>query len=250
MEKTFKQNLLDTLEKDKNELVKHCDSLNKENNNEIKKYENELKKKQLILNENKKNLESLLSISKKDYKQDKKNIKLQRKNKRIEINNNIIEVSKIRNIIDAENREIRNNNKRMEEDMDNIISHVNNYIRDVNTRDSYITKHLTISALKTKIKVTIKEYDIEKIPSNPRIGMSLGTNFKPRVFVSTNAKTKTKKVITRNETFDIHPKDNPKIRLDEISTFLGIIDPSNLTDFFYENLERYQGKQYIKNFFK
>jgi len=246
----FEESLLLELEKDKKNLQKECDSLNKEHFLKIDEYNKELEIEKKALEKNKKHLESLLSITKKEYKENKKLNKQKRKESKIKINDDIIKVSKIRAKITKEKDLINKNELSYKEKINLLIQHIDKYLSDTLIHDKYIINLLTISSLKTKIKIIIKEYNIEKIPSNPRVGMSLGTNFKPRVFVSTNAKTRTKKVITRNETFEIHSNDNPKIRLKEISDYLGIINPENLISYFYENLKKHQGQQYIDNFFK
>lgn len=250
MEQQFKNDLLSTLEKDKESLKKEFEPFNKEQEKIIEKYKKKLSDEKDLLKKEQNNLYALLSISKTDFKKDKKNIKDKRKKAKIAVNDRVFRISKIRLSIDEANKKIKDNNSTLNEKIDKLVRHINEYLLSTEQHDLYIIKFLTISALKTKIKITIKQYDIEKIPSNPRIGMSLGTNFKPRVFVSTNAKTRTKKVITRDETFAIHPLDNPDIRLKEISEYLGIIDPYNLYEYFFNNLKKYQGKQYIDHFFK
>ncbi len=250
MESDFKKELLKNLEKDKVEILKEAELLNKDNEKTVKEYEDLLKNEKENLEKDREHLKGLLNVSKKEYKLDKKNIKEERKKYKKIINQDVINVSKIRSDIDEINKSSKSNLDSANNDIDELSSHLSIYLNDVIKHDDYIIESLTISALKTKIKLTIKQYDIEKIPSNPRIGMSIGSNYKPRIFVSNNVRTRTKKVITRNETFEVHQNDDPDIRLVEISNYLGIIDPFNLQDFFYNNLKKYQGQQYINNFFK
>ena len=65
-------------------------------------------------------------------------------------------------------------------------------------------KEVTISTLATKIKITVKEYQVEKSGRNVRVGFGRKGNM--RVYM--NAKNPTKKVLVNTEHYDIRKQDD------------------------------------------
>lgn len=114
--------------------------------------------------------------------------------------------------------------------------------------DMFIFAGMKISFLSTKIKIKIVEYEKVAVPKNPRIGMSFGAKFKPRIFMSTNASTRYKNVKSRDDQYDIRKKDNLEERIIELSEILDISNPYNFYQYILFEAKKSVGSSYIKEF--
>lgn len=69
----------------------------------------------------------------------------------------------------------------LERDKKELTDHVLTLYKQSLVRDIKIISGMQITCLATKIKIVIKEFEQVEIPKNHKVGMSLGTNFKPRL---------------------------------------------------------------------
>ncbi len=113
--------------------------------------------------------------------------------------------------------------------------------------EEYKEQELVINEVEKHVLKAENKYS-EVVQKNPRVGMSFGSNFKPRVFFSTNVKTRTKRVLAKNEQYDIRKKDDFDIRVEEIAEILEMNNPYNLYFFLTTEVKKASGSQYLKEF--
>lgn len=135
-------------------------------------------------------------------------------------------------------------------DMGNLKSHVLQTLSSNIAADSEICSHIKVTVLATKIKLKYTEFERQEIPKNPRVGMSIGANFKPRVYFSTNARKRYKTVKTVDDQYDIRHQDNFDARVTEIAEMLDFENPYNLYQFITDEVKRQSGSQALKEYTK
>lgn len=188
------------------------------------------------------------SMTKVEIKKDKKAWKATKKELKQLVKSSELEYKEKLNILSDAKAEYETIEQRLEHDINELEIHVKDMYTANKERDYEIISGMDITCLATKIKIVIKEYKQVEVPKNPRVGISLGTNFKPRVYMSTNAKKRYKKVMTRNDQYDIRKKDNPETRIIELCEILDIQNPYNLYEHIVTTAKASVGGQYLKEF--
>ncbi len=248
MKDLFEVELRKLYDQDIKDIVKEYELLTKKLEKHLGPLENKLNESNKELNKLKEENISHLNMSKEDKKKDKKAWKNKKKHFKSQISEQSIENAVIKRNYDNVVNELSKVSSNLEADKQKLANHLITIHETAKRSDYEIISGMAITCLATKIKIVIKEVKQVEIPSNPRVGMSIGSNFKPRVYMSTNAKKRYKNVVTRNDQYDIRKKDNLEERIIELSEILNIQNPYNL----YEHIVRFSkqsvGSQYLKEF--
>lgn len=189
-----------------------------------------------------------LLIPKAEIKLDKKGWKLKRKELKEDYSSLDSKLKKLDLEISVTSNNIENLKAELVSGIDQLKSDVKKIIATMNEDDLKVVSGLELSPLVTKIKIVDKSYETHVVSRNPRVGMSLGTNFKPRVYISGAATKKTKTVMTSKEQYDIRKQDNFEVRVEEIAEALGLNNSSVLYDFLVQSIKKSQGSQYLSEY--
>lgn len=210
--------------------------------------DNEIKELDNLLSEEKAKLQEHLDIDKAEIKKSKKQWKTRRKELKQVIktlSHSLDELNYERHCVGLK---IQENFKNSSSVKGELKSQADEIINTSNFNDQQRVNALEITPMATKVKILDKSFETQIQSRNPRIGMSFGTNFKPRIFVSSAATRKEKRVLVSKDQFDIRKKDNFEDRVQEISEMLEINNPFILYDALIFNMKKTQGSQYISEF--
>lgn len=214
----------------------------------ISNLEKDVKDQKEILKKEKEELIKINSLPKNEIKP----IKKEWKRKRKEVKNKISDYNKNIKIINNKINELSGEKSLLETKYDDVYPvfayDAEQLILYHYQEDMKIIKSLDITPMATKVKILNKDYGTESVGRNPRIGMSLGTNFKPRFYISGSVQNKTKTVLLSKEQFDIRKKDDFENRVQEIAEILEIKEASLLYDHIMNIMTRAMGSQYIQEF--